>query len=134
MKYLALALVVALAACTEADDTMVVDEAEVVADDAEAAATTYDGGPALGTYEAISTDGTVLTQTTWEDGTVSTVDADGNEVLGVYTMENERFCITNEGETEASCYAYSDRTDDGSWTATNEADPEDVWMIRRIES
>lgn len=96
-----------------------------------AAATIYDGGPAYGMFEATSVDGTVLTQTAREDGTVTSVDGDGTVTEGTFVMEPEQFCITNEG-AETQCYAYSDLKDDGSWTATNVADPADVWTVKRL--
>lgn len=130
MKKLAFAALFALAACSpaeQASEPVAEETAEVEA----LAPTSVDGGPMVGTYEAMSNDGIVLIQTLSEDGTVTSSDADGNVVNGTYTGSAEQFCITNEGESEAACFAYGELGEDGSWTATNEADPTEVWTIRR---
>jgi hypothetical protein len=91
-----------------------------------------DGGPVVGTFEVTSADGVVLTQTTAADGTVTTTDADGKTVNGKYTQNSpNRFCITNDGETEATCFMEM-LSAEGVWTAVNEIDAKDIWTVRRI--
>lgn len=128
-KYL-LCLPFALMACSEAEQP---PESEMVAEsEAEVAQTTYDGGPVEGMYEAVSSEGVVLTQTATSDGNITSVDGDGNAVSGTFTVEGDRFCITNEGANSPSCYGYSDLQEDGSWTATSEDDANDSWTVRRV--
>ena len=130
MRVITLGLALCLAACSGAEqgEEAPTDEASTV----EAVPTAYDGGSTIGTFEAVSTDGTKLIQTTSNDGTIVSVDGDGNSVAGTYTMGDGKFCITNEGEESSSCFAYSNLNEDGSWAATNEADDSDVWIVRRL--
>lgn len=130
MRAITLVMALCLSACTGSEQATEanMDETEAT----EAVATAFDGGSTIGTFEAVSTDGTVLKQTTSEDGTIVSVDAEGNSVPGTYTMGDGKFCITNEGDEDPSCFAYSDLKDDGSWTATNEADASDSWTVRRL--
>ncbi len=130
MRAITLGLALALAACSGAEQAA--DEQATTEVAEEAAPTAYDGGSSIGTFEAVSADGTTLTQTTSEDGTIVSVDAEGTSVSGAYTMGDGKFCITNEGDDGPSCFGYSDLNEDGSWTATNEADPGDVWTVRRL--
>ena len=129
-RNLVLCLPLALMACSGAEqaqeDAMVADAVEDVAQ------ATYDGGPPEGVFEAVSSEGVVLTQTANSDGSISSVDGEGNAVSGTYTMTEDRFCITNEGDEGPACFAYSDLQDDGSWTATNEDDASDVWTVKRV--
>ena len=120
-----------LVACSGAEEATL--EPMAAESDAGAVQMTYDGGPVVGVYEAVSTEGIVLTQDTKADGTIATVDGDGNASNSTYTFENDRFCITSEGAADAACYAYSDLQDDGSWTATNVDDASDVWTLKRVE-
>ena len=130
MRKLVLCLPLALIACSGADQAQ---EEATAAESAEAVAqATYDGGPPDGVFEAVSAEGGVLTQTANSDGSISSVDGEGNSVNGTYTMTEDRFCITNEGEEGPACFAYSDLQDDGSWTATNEADASDIWTVKRV--
>ena len=95
--------------------------------------TAMDGGPASGTYQVTSGDGTVLTQILVSDGTQVTTDADGKSVNGQYTLETpERYCRLDEGDADWTCYSET-ITEDGTWTATNEADPDEVWTVVRVE-
>ena len=131
MRVISLGLALCLAACSgseQATEEATSDEAPA----AEAAPTAFDGGSTIGTFEAVSTDGTVLKQTTAEDGTIVSVNGEGASVPGTYTMGDGKFCITNEGEDGPACFTYSDLNDDGSWTATNVDDPTDAWTVRRL--
>ena len=131
MRKLVVCLPFALMACSGAEqapeDVMV---AEIAEDTAQA---TYDGGPVEGVFKAVSSEGAVLTQTTNSDGSILSVDDEGNSVNGTYIMSDDRFCITSEGEDSPACYVYSDLQDDGSWTATNENDGSDIWTLRRVD-
>jgi len=134
MKRLAFAVVFALAACSgveNAPEPIIEEDASTSETDA-LTSITFDGGPLVGTFEATSNEGVVLIQALAEDGTVTTTDEDGNVVSGTYTGSADQFCFSNEGDSEASCFAYGDLGEDGSWTATNEADANEVWAIRRL--
>ena len=121
MKKLLLTAVVGLAACSDASGPP------------EAAATAMDGGPAHGTFEVTSNDGTVLTQVLAEDGTQTTTNAAGTVVNGKYRMDGpERYCRMDGEESEWTCYAEVVGSD-GRWTATNEKDANEVWTIKRVE-
>jgi len=127
MKWLFLVTAVALAACSSSNDPQ--DEAIVTQ---EPAATAMDGGPASGTFEVTSNDGTVLTQVLADDGSQTTTDANGEVVSGKYRMEGpERYCRMDGEETDWTCYAEA-VAEDGVWTATNEADANEVWTIHRV--
>lgn len=130
MRTITLGLALCLAACSGSEQAETEAPEETVT--AEAAATAFDGGSTIGTFEAVSTDGTKLTQTTSEDGTIVSVNEDGASVAGTYTMGDGKFCITNEGEDGPACFTYSDLKDDGSWTATNVDDSTDVWTVSRM--
>lgn len=133
MKKLVFAAVCLLAACSGPENAAEPATENSATPETEAAVSaTVDGGPMVGTYEAISNEGAVLIQTLADDGTVTSTDAEGNAVNGTYTGSAEQFCITNEGATAAVCYAYGSLDENGSWTATNEADPDEVWTIRRV--
>lgn len=121
----------ALAACSDAEEAAPV--VEETTEPAAAAATFVDGGPAYGTFEVSSNDGTVLTQVLAEDGTQVTTDAEGTATAGTFTAESpERYCRMDGEETEWTCYAEA-IGEDGTWTATNEADPDEVWTVVRVE-
>jgi hypothetical protein len=133
MKKLVFAAACVLAACSGPENaTEPATEGSATPETETAASTTVDGGTMAGTYESISNEGLVLIQTLADDGTVTSTDAEGNVVNGTYTGSAEQFCITNDGESDATCYAYGSLDENGSWTATNEADPDDVWTIRRV--
>lgn len=125
MKKLAWIAVITLAACSGGEKAPVAEEA--------AAPTAMDGGPAAGKFTVTSADGTVLTQILLEGGTQVTTDADGKSVNGQYTLETpERYCRLDDGDADWTCYAEA-IAEDGTWTATNEADPEEVWTVVRVE-
>jgi len=130
MRTISIGLALCLAACSGSEQATEATTDEAPA--AEAAPTAFDGGPTVGTFEAVSTDGTVLKQTTADDGTIVSVNGEGVSVPGTYTMGDGKFCITNEGEDGPACFTYSDLKDDGSWIATNEDDASDVWTVRRV--
>ena len=130
MRLLIASTVLILAACSAPDEAE--DTEMAVEETAEVAALIFDGGSPFGTFEAVSVDGTRLVQTTTDDGKVVSVDADGNEVAGTFTFEVDTFCITNEGDEQGACYGYSDLQEDGSWSATNVDNAEDVWTVRRM--
>lgn len=132
MKKLVACAALALAACSGADEAAepAAEETAVVE---EAAATAVDGGPVAGTYEVTGPNGEMNTVVLSADGTAVYTAADGTVTNGTYTggTATEPYCVTMEGETEADCFA--EAITDGVWTATNQADPEDVWTVVRAE-
>ena len=131
-KLIAIAMLAgALAACgdaaEEADDTATEEAAP-----AETAALALDGGPFAGSYEATSADGaTVTTETVNADGTVSSVQGDETRT-GTWTSTGpDNYCVTYEGEAEATCYAET-MSADGVWSAVNANDAEDAWTVKRV--
>ena len=133
MRFFVLCAALAVTACGGGTDAAVDEPVEAAAAE-PTAMTTYDGGPVTGTYEATSTDGTVLTQTIDTEGSITTIAADGSETRSTFTLEDDEFCIADPEGDASDCYTYSNLAEDGSWTATNAADAQDVWTIRRIES
>ncbi len=133
-KLVLLASVAALAACNQKPA-----EEAAPATDASATATTalameIDGKPMAGTFEIASSDGKrTMTQTVNDDGTVVSVEGD-KTTKGTWTSTGPgHFCITNEGETDASCYTETIGAD-GTMTSTNDKDPADSWTVKRVES
>ena len=132
MKKLVLfAALAALSACnneTAADNTVAGDNEmvanEVVAEPAAAEMMAIDGKPDAGTYTITAADGTVTEATFNADGTLVNV-TNGETVNGTWTKKGDAtYCITMEGETEATCY--TDTMDGTTWRSTNDADPTDT--------
>ena len=66
-----------------------------------------------------------------EDGTLVDVVSDADPVSGTWSTDAQgNFCVTMDGETDASCYAGA--MADGEWTLTNVADPSESWTARRV--
>ena len=131
MKNLPLIAAIALAACSGSDEAAAPASEETAVETPDLRA--MDGGPAYGTFEVTSADGTVLTQVLAADGSQVTTDADGNATPGRFVMEGpERYCRMDGEETEWTCYTEA-IGEDGTWTATNEVDPEEVWTIVRAQ-
>ncbi|BDI61239.1 hypothetical protein MACH05_17990 [Qipengyuania nanhaisediminis] len=122
----------ALAACgEEAAQTAQSDAQAQDAGGAEMLAS--DGGPAVGTFEAIAPDGTVVIQDVRADGTL--VNRFGDEsAQGTWTYDpaSRHFCSQLEEADAPSCYEQGMSGEDGSWTVINIEDPEDSWTIRRM--
>ncbi len=99
---------------------------------AETAMTAPDGLPPYGVFRVTSADGeTRIMQNIKEDGTLTNVMAGTEPVSGTWeTNADGDFCLTMEGDAEASCYAQEMK--DGTWTATNVANPEDAWTVSRV--
>ena len=138
MKKLVLfAALAALTACnnsdTAAEDAAVDDTAmtdEVAVEPASDVPMAIDGKPDAGTFSITSADGTVSEATFNDDGTVVYV-TDGVSTPGTWTKKGDAtYCITMEGETEATCY--TDTMDGTTWRSTNDADPSDSSVIVRI--
>ena len=115
-KTLALAGILVLAACSEAEAP-----APEPTEEAAAAPTAIDGGPIAATYNVEGPDGAASVWTLAEDGTF-TLTAEGvDPVTGTYTSEGDQFCADPEGEDAGQiCYTQAIGAD-GAWTST---DPE----------
>jgi hypothetical protein len=131
-KLVLIAAVAALSACNNT-------AAEPAAQPSAEAATTVavdtslatDGMPNAGTYEVITADGKVLTQTVNADGTFTSV-KDGKTTKGTWTSTGPgNFCETEEGKTEPSCYAETISADK-VWTSVNVKDPKDHSTVKRL--
>ena len=139
MKKLVLfAALAALTACNNneaATDNAVVDDNAMAANDMAAETATaelmaIDGKPDAGTYTITAADGTVTESTFNADGTLVNV-TNGETVNGTWTKKGDAtYCITMEGETEATCY--TDTMDGTTWRSTNDADPTDTSVVVRI--
>lgn len=139
-KLVLLAAVAVLSACESkeapAEDAAIdnaMADANAMAADATANAATatmaIDGKPDAGTYTSTGPDGTVTEQTFNADGTLTNV-TDGKSVNGTWTKKGDAtYCITLEGEAEATCY--TDTMDGTTWKSTNDADPADTYVIVR---
>ncbi|WP_265570279.1 hypothetical protein [Sphingomicrobium nitratireducens] len=136
-KLVLLAALAALGACSsnEAADDAALDNAAVdnamVADDTAAdvdMSMAPDGKPDAGTYTLTKDDGTVMNLTINADGTLTT-SVDGVETKGTYTKKDWTYCLTMEGQTEATCY--TDTMDGTTWRTTNDADPTDSYVVVR---
>ena len=124
------ALLLALGACSDADEA----EELVVADEPmeEDIAVAPDGRPVAGTFRVTAANGEVWTQVINPDGTVDSTAPDGTRSAGAWTSSTPgRFCMTAEGENEQTCYAEA-VAEDGTWTSTNEANPEDTYTVERV--
>lgn len=132
MKLLVWAAGASLLALTACSETEVPVVEETAAATETAAPTAADGGPSTGTFQITGADGKVTIQVVAADGTTTTTDADGAVTKGTYVQESpNRWCGTNEGETEAKCFTETVGAD-GVWTSVNEKDAEDASTIVRM--
>ena len=127
-KLILLAPLALIAACSQSQPA---PEPSATASAAADVPMATDNMPISGTYTATSADvSRTLTQTVNADGTVTTVEGD-KTTNGTWTSTGPgNFCITNEGDSEPSCYAES-ISDSGEWTAVNVKDDKDSWSIKR---
>ena len=131
-KILISASILALAACSQAEEPAPVEEEEVV--EAPAA---IDGGPLAGSYNTVDADGQSAIWELAEDGTF-TLTAEGvDPVTGTYTNssgeDGDTFCADPDGdEAGKTCWAISVPGEDGSWTAT--ADDGSVLTVNRADA
>jgi YD repeat-containing protein len=124
----AVTALVGLSACNQKAEEA---PAAAAATEAPAAASmALDGKPDVGTLELTSADGKVTSQTYNADGTLTWME-DGKTMSGKWTKtEPATYCLTMEGEAAATCY--TDKMDGEVWTTTNDADPKDMFTIKRI--
>ena len=121
----------ALAGCDASEEPIVPAAEEESLSPAETAMMAPDGLPLYGVFEVSATDGdTRFMRNVKEDGTLVNVMAGEGPVPGTWTMEDGNFCVTMEGEADATCYANA--MTDGTWTATNVANPDEVWTVERV--
>ena len=121
----------ALAGCEAGEEPVAPAAEEESLSPAETAMMAPDGLPLYGVFEVSETDGdTQYMRNVKEDGTLVNVMAGEGPVPGTWTMEDGNFCVTMEGEADATCYANA--MTDGTWTATNVANPDDVWTVERV--
>ncbi len=128
-KLILIAGIATLAACSKPEPA---PEAPVEAAAPATAQMEIDGKPMTGTFDISSADGKqTMVQTVNEDGTVVSVEGD-KTTNGTWTSTGPgNFCITNEGEAQASCYTTT-VAEDGVMTSTNDADSADVWTVKRV--
>lgn len=131
-KILILSLAGAMAACSQSQPTPQATETTTAAPAANVPLAT-DNKPITGTYEVDQADGSrKLTQTVNADGTMETVEGD-KTTKGTWTSTGPgNFCMTNEGDSEPTCYSES-ITDSGTWIANNVKDDNDSWLIKRVK-
>ncbi|WFL77161.1 hypothetical protein P7228_14380 [Altererythrobacter arenosus] len=130
-RWIALASVAALAACSEAEAPAPEPTEEVVE-----VPMAVDGGPLAGSYATTDSNGGKAVWTLAEDGTF-TLAADGADpVTGTYSNtpgdDGATFCADPEGDDAGeTCFAISNPAEDGTWTAT---DPDgNVLTVSRSE-
>ena len=132
-KFASLAVIAAfaLAGCDAGEEPVAPAAEEESLSPAETAMMAPDGLPHYGVFEVSAIDGdTQYMRNVKEDGTLINVMAGEGPVPGTWTMENGNFCVTMEGEAEATCY--SNEMTDGTWTATNVANPDETWTVERV--
>lgn len=118
-KWIALASVIALAACSEAEAPEAAPETATEEVVAEAPASTT---PPPGNYVAVYEDGTEQTFTMNADGTWSGVNLQGSPANGTYAEVDGKTCFTTEGgSNEDSCWTNQPPAADGTWSSTNDA-------------
>lgn len=122
----------ALAGCEPAEEPVAPAAEEESLSPAETAMMAPDGLPYYGVFELTSADGeTRIMRNVKEDGTLVDVVSEGDPVPGTWTTDAEgNFCVTMQGETDATCY--TNAMTDGTWTATSTADPAQSWTVERV--
>ena len=127
-KYIVLAAVAALAACSETAEQP--DPAETVAAAPEPAAT--EQGVAPGTYEVTRPDGSMDTTVITADGGYIETNAEGVETRGAYARTNGQDCFDPAGDEPEICWTVTEPGADGSFTATS-PDGTEVTVTLRTE-
>ena len=122
----------ALAGCEPAEEPVAPAAEEKSLSPAETAMMAPDGLPYYGVFELTSADGeTRIMRNVKEDGTLVDVVSEGDPVPGTWTTDAEgNFCVTMQGEADATCYANAMTY--GTWTATSTADPAQSWTVERV--
>lgn len=132
-KMTTIVAVLALAACNDTASEPPVAEETMAPEPVEAAAMAIDGNPTAGKYKVTAGDGTTYDYDVRDDGTYTAVGSDGSNVTGTWTEATPgAWCETPEGGEEA-CYTET-VNEDGTWTATSNADPESTAIVARVES
>lgn len=119
-KLIALASVITLAACQQAEAP-----APEPTEEAAAVPLAIDGGPLAGTYNSVDAEGAKAVWTLADDGTFSLAAEGADPVTGTYTNtpndDGATFCADPAGDdTPEACWAIGKPAEDGSWTATAE--------------
>lgn len=115
-KFILVAAVAALAACSGANEAPTpADTAAATLDTTVAAA---EQGVAPGTYEVSTDEGRMGTTTINPDGSYVDTDADGKQVTGTYARRDGKDCFDPEGSEVAMCWTVNPTAADGSFTAT----------------
>lgn len=123
------AAVLVLAACQAGDEPASEDTSAPEVATTEPMAP--DGLPPYGVFKLTSASGETMMENVKQDGTMINVVKDVGNVPGTWEYDADgNFCVTMEGGDGTDCYAES--MVDGTWTATNIEDPEDVWTIERV--
>ncbi|WP_336986376.1 hypothetical protein [Altererythrobacter aquiaggeris] len=135
-KIIALAAVATLAGCSQAEPDTSGDTSPDLTAMAEPEQIAVDGGPIAGVYVATAPDGSSVTQTLTDDGKVTNT-VDGEVVAtGTYDMgqaENQACFTYTDSEFPDGCFILGEVVD-GTWTATNTADAEEIWSVTRAGS
>lgn len=131
MKKLIFVAALAVAACGEtATEEPMAEEEVVVEEPAMETAMAADGMPTPGVYEVTLPNGDVWTETVNADGTYSSAGPNGEAESGTWTQESpERYCTTEEGETEPTCYNET-MSEDGVWSSTEEGTEDTATVVR----
>lgn len=121
----------ALAACAQEAPADLEETAEAPAEPAVALAA--DGLPMVGTFKVTRNDGSSVTVTTREDGSVTYVQDTGEEASGTYTFDEAEgeYCFDGEGEEGDYCSYHA--FEDGVFTAGPKDDPEARVVVTRVE-
>ncbi len=114
-KFVMLAVVAALAACSETADEPVATETTVAT--TEPVAT--EQGVAPGTYEVEDADGAMGTTMIAADGSYIDTDAEGTETRGAYVRRNGQDCFDPAGDDPEMCWTVTAPAADGSFTGTS---------------
>lgn len=131
-KLIALAGVAVLAACSQPDTPAEPAATEEVADAGPVAA---DGQPTPGMYKVTNADGTVIMVDVREDGTYSTMDADGNVTdTGKWDQKSpELYCETSDGEGEVE-RCYEEYLDENGVYMSKDPQTGAVSTVERVEA
>ena len=131
MKKLIVVAALAVAACGDAATEEPMVEEEVAAEEpAVETVLAVDGMPVPGVYEVTLPNGDVWTETVNADGTYTSAGPNGEAERGTWTQESpERYCTTQEGETEQTCYNEA-MSEDGVWSSTEEGTEDTATIVR----
>ncbi|WP_324828169.1 hypothetical protein [Qipengyuania zhejiangensis] len=132
-KFVIAAAVVALAACSQAEQEPVAEATETAAVET-VALVAADGNPSTGTFKVIDAEGKFFTQEVREDGTYTNMTEGEADQTGTWEQKSPAvFCTTKDEEgAEQEC---SDETigDDGVWTSVDQKTGESH-TIERVEA